>query len=59
MASNITSMLIRGVGYFFIITIYYIRLLLAIITKNKIKSRKRRYGFSLVGLALSQNGRML
>jgi len=53
MASNITSTSIKGVGYFFIITIYYIGLLLAIITKNKIKSRKRRYRFSFIGLALS------
>ena len=53
MASNTTLTLIRGVGYFFIITICYIGPLLAIITKNKTKSGRRRCGFSFIGLALS------
>jgi len=53
MASNIISTSIRGVGYFFIITICYTGLLSAIITKNKIKSRRRRHRFSFIGLALS------
>ena len=53
MASNIILTSIKGVGYFFTITIYRIGPLLAIITKNKIKSRKRRYKFFFIGLALS------
>jgi len=52
-ASNIILTSIKGVGYFFIITICYIGPLLTIITKNKIKSRRRRRGFSSIGLALS------
>ena len=53
MASNITSTSIRGVRYFFSITIRYIGPLLAIITKNKTKSGRRRRGFSFIGPALN------
>ena len=49
MVSNIILLLIRGVGYSFRITIYYIGPLLAIIIKNKIKYGRRRYRFSLIG----------
>jgi hypothetical protein len=52
-AGNIILTLIGGVGYFFTITIRYIGLLLAIITKNKIKYRRRRRRFSLIGLVLN------
>ena len=51
-ANNTTLTSISGVGYFFIITIYYIELLLAIIIKNKTKSRKR-HRFSFIDLALN------
>ena len=58
MADNLISLLIRGVRYSFKITIYCTGPLSAIITENKIKCGKKRYGFSSVGQVLKHYRRI-